>query len=196
MGEGDGNPLQYSCWETSMDRGGWRAIVHWHKGEKVVTYLGSLVWSCCGEGETLQTNIPGVCGECSQYLGHTGFATTHRVCAFPVFTAQAPGCSAEELSKMGHGFRALPRSKLFMFRFLGTAQRCRLSWTFFCAFPKSQKLRWPGAWWTLPKWGGASYHLPHPSRWVFSRSAISGVPCRERFFSPLFGKILEINLAT
>ena len=27
-GEGNGNPLQYSCWETSMDRGGWRAIVH------------------------------------------------------------------------------------------------------------------------------------------------------------------------
>ena len=27
-GEGNGNPLQYSCLENSMDRGAWRAIVH------------------------------------------------------------------------------------------------------------------------------------------------------------------------
>ena len=27
-GEGNGNPLQYSCWENSMDRGAWRATVH------------------------------------------------------------------------------------------------------------------------------------------------------------------------
>ena len=27
-GEGDGNPLQYSCLETSMDRGTWWATVH------------------------------------------------------------------------------------------------------------------------------------------------------------------------
>ena len=25
---GNGNPLQYSCLETPMDRGAWRAIVH------------------------------------------------------------------------------------------------------------------------------------------------------------------------
>ena len=27
LGEGHGNPLQYSCLENSMDRGAWRAIV-------------------------------------------------------------------------------------------------------------------------------------------------------------------------
>ena len=27
-GEGNGNPLQYSCLENSMDRGTWQAIVH------------------------------------------------------------------------------------------------------------------------------------------------------------------------
>ena len=27
-GEGNGNPLQYSCLENAMDRGAWRAIVH------------------------------------------------------------------------------------------------------------------------------------------------------------------------
>ena len=27
-GKGNGNPLQYSCLESSMDRGAWRATVH------------------------------------------------------------------------------------------------------------------------------------------------------------------------
>ena len=27
-GEGNGNPLQYSCLENSIDRGAWRATVH------------------------------------------------------------------------------------------------------------------------------------------------------------------------
>ena len=27
-GEGNGNPLQYSCLENPMDRGVWQAIVH------------------------------------------------------------------------------------------------------------------------------------------------------------------------
>ena len=27
-GEGNGNPLQYSCLKNPMDRGGWRATVH------------------------------------------------------------------------------------------------------------------------------------------------------------------------
>ena len=78
----------------------------------MVTYLGSLVQLCCGEGGTLQTNITGVCGEFSQCLGHTGatvFAPTHGVCAFPVYTAPAPGCSAGELSKVGPGLHAFPR---------------------------------------------------------------------------------------
>ena len=28
-GEGNGNPLQYSCLENPMDRGAWQATVHW-----------------------------------------------------------------------------------------------------------------------------------------------------------------------
>ena len=43
-------------------------------------------------------NITGMCAECSQCLGHTRFAPTHSMYAFPVYTAQAPGCSARELS--------------------------------------------------------------------------------------------------
>ena len=94
----------------------------------MVTYLGSLVQLCCREGGTLQTNIIGMCWECSQCLGHTGFTPAHGVCAFPVFTAQAPGYSAGKLSKAGPGLHALPRSKPLMFRFSGTPQRDRFSW--------------------------------------------------------------------
>ena len=102
----------------------------------MVTYLGSLVQLCCGEGGTLQTNITGVCGECLHCLDHTGFAPTHGACAFPVYTAQAPGCSAGELSKVGPGLRALPRSKLLRFRFSGTPQRHILGWA--CVLCPSQ----------------------------------------------------------
>ena len=91
----------------------------------MVTYLGSLVQLCCGEGGTLQANITGMYGKCSQCLGHTGFAPNHGVCAFIVYT---PGCSAGELSKVGPGLHALPRSKLLRFRFSGTPQRHRLGW--------------------------------------------------------------------
>ena len=29
LGDGNGNPLQYSCMENSMDGGTWQATVHW-----------------------------------------------------------------------------------------------------------------------------------------------------------------------
>ena len=92
----------------------------------MVTYLGSLVQLCCGEGGTLQTNITGMCGEFLQCMDYTGFAPAQGVCAFPVYTSQALGCSAGELSEVGPGLHALPRSKHFRFRFLGTPERCRL----------------------------------------------------------------------
>ena len=112
----------------------------------MVAYLGSLVQLCCGEGGTLQTNITGVWGECSQCLGHTGFAPAHGMCVFPVYTAQAPGCSAGELSKAGPGLCALP----------GLSHSGSGSWVLhkgtdsvgpaFCALPRSEQLRQPGAW--------------------------------------------------
>ena len=104
-------------------------------------YLGSLVQLCSGEGRTMQTNITCVCGECLQCLGHIRFARAHGMCAFPVYTAQAPGCSAGEVSKACPGLRALPRSKPLRFRFSGTPQRHRLGWAYFCALPRSKPLR-------------------------------------------------------
>ena len=55
-------------------------------------------------------------------------------CASWVYTAQALGCSAGALSKVGSAFRALPRSKLL--RFSGTLQGHRLSWV--CVLCSSQ----------------------------------------------------------
>ena len=45
----------------------------------------------------LQTNNTGVCSQC---LGHTGFAPAHGVCAFPVNTAWALGCSARNCLRL------------------------------------------------------------------------------------------------
>ena len=36
-GEGNGNPLQYSCLENPMDRAGWQATVHWVAKESDTT---------------------------------------------------------------------------------------------------------------------------------------------------------------
>ena len=112
----------------------------------MVTYLGSLVQSCCGEGGPLQTSITGVYGERSQCLGHTGFAPAHSVHALPVYTAQAPGWSARELSKAGPGLRTLLSLSLS-----GSGSRVLHKGTdlvgpAFCALPRSEQLRRPGAW--------------------------------------------------
>ena len=47
------------------------------QGGKGGHFLGSLVQLCFGEGGTLQTNITGMCVECSQCMDHSGFAPTH-----------------------------------------------------------------------------------------------------------------------
>ena len=129
-----------------------------------VTYLGSLVQSCCGQGGILQTNLTGVCGECWQCLGRTGLAPVHGVCAFMVYTAQAPGCSAGNclrqalvcmhfpgLSRSGSGSRVLHKG-------------ADLVGPEFVPFPgpSSSGDQVLGER-SLPQVGGASYHLPHPS---------------------------------
>ena len=72
------------------------------------TFLGSLFQSYCGERGTLQTNNTGMCGKCSQRLGHTGFAPAHAVCAFPVYTAQVLACSARNCLRRALGCICFP----------------------------------------------------------------------------------------
>ena len=61
-------------------------------GGDLLFRFASSVQSCYGEGGALQTDIA-VCGEHSPCSGHTGLAPYRGVCAFPVYTVQAPGCS-------------------------------------------------------------------------------------------------------
>ena len=112
----------------------------------VVTFLGSLIQSCCGEGETLQTNITGMCAECLQRLCHTGFAPAHGVCVFPVYTVQALGCSAGNSLRQALGCMHFPGLS-----YSGSGSRVLHKGTdlvgpLFCALPRSEQLRWPGAW--------------------------------------------------
>ena len=44
-GEGNGNPLQYSCLENAIDRGAWRATVH---GIARVRHITSLYYEVLG----------------------------------------------------------------------------------------------------------------------------------------------------
>ena len=69
------------------------------------------VQSCCGEGGALQADIT-VCGEHSPSSGHIGFAPHRGVCAFPVYTAQAPSCSiwSGPCVECGSSFRVLHKS--------------------------------------------------------------------------------------
>ena len=60
-----------------------------------------------------------------------------RVC-FPSVHGSDSRLLCWELSDVGPGFHALPRSKAFMFRFSGTPQRCRLGWA--CVLSLSQVL--------------------------------------------------------
>ena len=102
------------------------------------------------------------------------------VCAFRVYTAQAPGCSAGALSKADPAFCALPKSKLLRFWFSGTPQRHRLSWT--CVLCPSQVLGGQVIRCLVSTLSQAVRlnHLPIPScsvSWVSFKRAVSGVPC-------------------
>ena len=112
--------------------------------------------------------------------GHTGLAPTHSVCAFPVYTAQAPSCSAGELSKVGPGLRARPRSTLLRFRSSRTPQRHRLSWACILCLSQVRAAPLTSLVSALSPGGQCVLSSPGPSpwvSWVLCKSAVSGVPC-------------------
>ena len=131
---------------------------------EVVSCLGWLVQSCCGEGGALQRNVTGLCGEQLQCSSHTGFAPTLGTCAFPIYTAQAPGCyiGSGLLVACGSSFGVLHKST----DLVGPA---------FCAFPglsssggqEFHECALPGC--------GAPYPLSGPS--LSFHMCWSGAPC-------------------
>ena len=90
-----------------------------------------------------------------------GFPQLTVACSFWLYTAQAPGCSAGELSKAGPVFRVLPRSKPLRFRRSGSPHRCRLGWA--CILCSSQ-VRASQMTRCLASMVAATYHLPRPCR--------------------------------
>ena len=75
-----------------------------------------------------------MCGDCLQWMDHTGFATAQVACISRDHTAQAPGCSAVALSQVCPAFHVVPRTKLL--RFSGVPQGHRPRWAVcFVPFP-------------------------------------------------------------
>ena len=151
------------------------------KGAKGVTYLGSLIQLCCGEGGTLQTNITGMCRECSQCMDHTGFASAHRGVCFPGLQHSGSRLLCRVTVQTGPGLCSLPMCKLLRFSFSSTPQKHRLGsaclW-YPSQVQEAQATRCLVS--TLLQVCGVSYHLPSPSlsvSWVHHKSAVSGVPC-------------------
>ena len=111
----------------------------------MVTYWAHSFSRAVGREECCRQISPACVGR-AHSLGHTGFAPVYTVCAFPVYTAQAPGGSAGEVSKAalgcmhfpglsrsGSGSRALPKG-------------ADLVGPGLCALPRSEQHRRPGAW--------------------------------------------------
>ena len=129
---------------------------------------------CCGEGGTLQTNITGVCGECSQCMDHTGFAPANSGVYFLGVHCSGSGLLCRALSKLGPAFSALSRSKPLSFSFLGTPQGDRLSWAgVLCPFQvRATQVTRCFASAQSPRALHLN-HLPGPS--CLSKSTVSGV---------------------
>ena len=107
----------------------------------MVTFLGSIVQSFCGEGGILKTNIIVVVGECSLCFSRTGFAPTHacvlspstllrlQVAVLGNFLGRALGCMYfPDLRCSGSGSQVLHK---------GTDSFGPV----FCALPRSKHLR-------------------------------------------------------
>ena len=94
----------------------------------MATYSSSLAQLCFGEGKTLKKkkNTAGMCGECSQWIDHTGLPQPKVACTSQVHTVQSPECSARALSQVRPAFCARPRSKSL--RFSSALQGHRPRW--------------------------------------------------------------------
>ena len=131
----------------------------------MVSCLGSLVQSCCGEAGALERNVTGTYGERSQCSSHTGFASAWgwHLC-FPHLH-----CSG---SRLVYRERAL---SCMRFQFSSIPRRRRLGWACVLCLPclsssGSQELDWR----TLPGCGAPS---PLRGPCLRSRGRGLGVPC-------------------
>ena len=61
-GEGNGNPLQYSCLETSMDRGAWWATIH----RVTKSWTGVILTQSCDLRDLSSLTRDGTCAPCNE----------------------------------------------------------------------------------------------------------------------------------
>ena len=105
-----------------------------------------------------------------------GLPHSRHVC-FPCLYCLGSRLLCQELSEVGPGLYALPRSKLLRFRYSGSPQRHRLCWA--CVLCPSQ-VQAAQVTRCLVSVVAAIYRLPHPCClvfWVYNHRTFSGVPC-------------------
>ena len=148
---------------------------------KVVTYWGSLVQLCCGEGGALKQISLMYVGSTPSVGTTLGLPQLTATCAFWVYTAQTPGCYAGHCPKQTLHFVHFPS-----LNHSGSGSRELRKGTdsvehVFCAFSRSEQLGRSGAWWVhCPWWAAHLNHLPGPGQLVpqvHLVSTISDVLC-------------------
>ena len=90
-GEGNGNPLQYSCLENPMDGGAWWATVHGVAKSQIrlrdFTFTLSILWHCLSLGLELKLTFssPVATAEFSKFAGILSAALSqHHVLGFEI----------------------------------------------------------------------------------------------------------------
>ena len=146
----------------------------------MVIYLGYLFSRAVGRQEHWKQISLACVGSAGSVWAALGLPRSQHV-RFPSLHCSGPRLLAGELSKAGAGLRALPRSKPLRFRSRVLHQGADSVGPAFCALPRSQQLRRPGAWKARSLLvGTVSSRLPRPRRWVSWVAACapgSGVPC-------------------
>ena len=99
----------------------------------MVTFLGSLVQSCCEEGGTASKCYWRVWGVLAVFQPHWVCSWCVR---FPRLHFSGSRLLCRDLSEAGPGLRALPMSKPLRFRFSGVPQRRKFGWA--CVLCPSQ----------------------------------------------------------
>ena len=91
VGEGNGNPLLYSCLENSMDGGAWWATVHGVAKSQIrlrdFTFTLSILWHCLSLGLELKLTFssPVATAEFSKFAGILSAALSqHHVLGFEI----------------------------------------------------------------------------------------------------------------
>ena len=71
LGEGNGNPLQYSCLENPMDRGAWRGTVHGVTSVRHNWQLSSSSSSILSNSQNVVSDPSNICVKRNIHLNHT-----------------------------------------------------------------------------------------------------------------------------